>query len=51
MDVCSGVHGSSSLRNTDYNPIPSFYRSREVNKLSEVVADLELEDINLFSSP
>lgn len=43
-DIFSVVHGSESLRNTDYNAIPSFYRSREVSKLSEAVAELELEN-------
>ena len=37
VDICSGVLGSSSLRNTDYKPI--LYRPTEINKLSKVVAE------------
>ena len=37
VDIRSGVLGSSSLRNTDYNPTP--YRPTEINKLSKVVAE------------
>lgn len=50
-DIFSVDYGSSSLRNTAYNLICSFYRSREVHKLSKVVADLELKGRSLYFYP
>lgn len=50
-DIYSGDCGSSSLRNTAYNLISSFSRSREVNKLSKVVVELEIKERSLYFYP